>query len=158
MVQSLKSQLMKRTHLEEQKRFVELYLYLSKDFRDLRDNPVLLSRLADICTTTINEFMPENVTPEKYHVLISKPRIKRVYNGEIIEVSGSTKLEDLIIKRLIKDSAAVDYAQQVGGKLTARDYFSNLAVTIGEAYAGHLERQLWPQIKQRHDSALQTKL
>lgn len=155
MVQSLKSQLMERTILEEQRRFVELYLHISKDFQDLKYKPDLLSRITNLCASTISELMPKKVTSETYQRFAQKPKMKRVYGGESIEVSGSTELERLLKERLLADSDVVSHAE--GLKSPSEIYCSNLAVTLGEGYTLHLQRQLWPQIKQRHDSALQTR-
>lgn len=150
---------MERTILEEQRRFVELYLHISKDFQDLKYKSDLLSRVANICVSTINEFMPKKVTSETYQRFSQKPKMRRVYHGENTEVSGSTELESLLTKRLLADSDVVSHANIVfeGSKSPAEVYCSNLAVTLGEGYTLHLQRKLWPQIKQRHDSALQTR-
>lgn len=59
MAQTLTQEVMKRTHLDKQRRFVQLYLHLAKDFRELRTRPDIKKRIENICTETLYEVVPE---------------------------------------------------------------------------------------------------
>lgn len=132
MVQSLKSQLMERTILEEQRRFVEHYLHLSSLVKDgyfPKENSGLSGKIIDICVGILRDLVPGQIDEVAYASCSHTIRTDRGFTP--------LKAQALIEERLFK-------SPEIRGLL---DYVScsRIAYVIGEAYMHHLQRKIYPR-------------
>jgi len=129
------SDIVQRTFLERQERFIRLYLALSQNesVRYLRQKTPIMRKVGDICVGTFNENM---TTREQADVYLQSPpySLEDAMVGKISPLSDAQKR---IIECLTGDSTVQQhFSHGLMGDLESNCY--NVALALTNAYVPHL--------------------